>query len=431
MIETPRVERRERWSKEAEMGVLGSCLLSARALEEVIGLLDVDDFYRPAHRLIWLEMKEIHNIGLYNAGCKGDSGGVDFVLLCQNLKDAGNLEDAGGEDYLLEVAQFTPSPANATIYANIVAELATLRRIEQSAKALIASIEEGDGIEDLLAQAAKIPDARKYSPDDLIQWADIDVQTIETGITTGDETLDAVTGFGFPNSQLSIVSAYQKGGKTSAMVDFMVGAAKAGHRVIYATFADLNPPRLKRRALKNACGFGGVPSGMDGYIAYEQALEAQNSKGFGYENILVYDARKHGKSVETFCSKVAAVHRKQPISAVYCDYAQKITSRTVSRSERTQQLEFVSEQLDDLAQRTGIAVVAGSQVSMRAGVGFITQYSVSLEQDAGLVLRISKDEKDENIRVIDIPFNRFGKEATLYGDWDDRLVKITNIRTEK
>jgi replicative DNA helicase len=45
---------------EAEEGALGAAMLSAEALEVVLGRLREDDFYRPAHRAIYQAVARLH-----------------------------------------------------------------------------------------------------------------------------------------------------------------------------------------------------------------------------------------------------------------------------------------------------------------------------------------------------------------------------------
>jgi hypothetical protein len=95
-------------SLEHEMSVLGSMLLSDRAAEEMVILMDESDFYRPAHREIFKAMSQLIKTG---------KPASDIELLKQELKDRSSLQIVGGEEYLIEVATFVPSPANVNYYA--------------------------------------------------------------------------------------------------------------------------------------------------------------------------------------------------------------------------------------------------------------------------------------------------------------------------
>ena len=66
------------YSVEAEMSTLGAMLLSERAAEEIVTILNDDDFYRPAHRLVFRAMKALIS------GHKP----IDMVTLIEELKVA-------------------------------------------------------------------------------------------------------------------------------------------------------------------------------------------------------------------------------------------------------------------------------------------------------------------------------------------------------
>ena len=76
---------------EAETSVLGSILLTEQALDAV--LIDVGlkaaDFYRPRHQLIFASMIRLKE--------KAEPEAVDALTVCDDLKRAGELEEAGDE----------------------------------------------------------------------------------------------------------------------------------------------------------------------------------------------------------------------------------------------------------------------------------------------------------------------------------------------
>lgn len=107
-------------SPEAEMSLLGSMALDADQIppvSEIIGGRQA--FYLREHGEIYAAM-----IGVYK-----DTGTLDLTQLVQRLRDAEILDRLGGPEYLVEMANSTPSAVNASHYARIVADKHTLRRI--------------------------------------------------------------------------------------------------------------------------------------------------------------------------------------------------------------------------------------------------------------------------------------------------------------
>src|SRR5581483_11664780 len=101
---------------EAEESVLGAMMLSPGAIGAVSEILDAKDFYRESHAKIYRAA-----LALY---AKGEP--VDAITLTDELQERSELEDVGGRVRLHELAALVPATANASHYARIVRETATL-----------------------------------------------------------------------------------------------------------------------------------------------------------------------------------------------------------------------------------------------------------------------------------------------------------------
>src|SRR5690625_1977344 len=109
---------------EAESALLGSMILDWRVCGDVLQICKgSSEFYDPAHASIYQAL-----IDLYD---KNQS--IDMVQLKQRLDDLGQLDNVGGVDALIELAESVPSAASANHYAKIVHEKAILRKLIESA----------------------------------------------------------------------------------------------------------------------------------------------------------------------------------------------------------------------------------------------------------------------------------------------------------
>ena len=104
---------------EAEEAVLGAILTAGRLLVEVAGLLEEAHFYRPAHRAIWRAMLRLAE--------RGEP--TDPVTVLGELDGFGELADVGGAPFLHTLVAAVPTVANASHYAQLVAETARRRRV--------------------------------------------------------------------------------------------------------------------------------------------------------------------------------------------------------------------------------------------------------------------------------------------------------------
>ena len=79
-------------------------------LEEVIEHVNADSFYLPQHNAIFSSMMVMYS----------NSKAIDPVIIADALAKDGKYDEAGGRDYLLQLAQSVPSTANVVYYAKIV-----------------------------------------------------------------------------------------------------------------------------------------------------------------------------------------------------------------------------------------------------------------------------------------------------------------------
>ncbi len=108
-------------SIEAEQSVLGAVLLSDQTLYALtieVGLRP-EDFYRPAHGVIYEAM-----LTLYEQGEP-----VDRLTVVEKLKQEGKIESAGGPAAVEALAAAPPVVGNAGQYGKIVKETAQVRRL--------------------------------------------------------------------------------------------------------------------------------------------------------------------------------------------------------------------------------------------------------------------------------------------------------------
>lgn len=101
----------------AEQSVLGAALLAPALIADLT--LTPEDFYRPAHALLWRVLVELHA-----AGSPGDP-----VSVAAHLTSIGALARVGGAAYLHTLVAAVPTVASAPHYARLVAEQARRRAV--------------------------------------------------------------------------------------------------------------------------------------------------------------------------------------------------------------------------------------------------------------------------------------------------------------
>lgn len=102
-------------SLDSEKALLCSCIKYAELLDEPS--IQSDLFYVPAHRLIFEHLRELFEHG----------STLDFVPFKDFLARSGQLQEAGGPEYLDQIWDFVPSAANWKHYQSVLAQFRTRR----------------------------------------------------------------------------------------------------------------------------------------------------------------------------------------------------------------------------------------------------------------------------------------------------------------
>jgi replicative DNA helicase len=120
-------------SLEAEVAVLGACLLDPASLPAALDLLHPADFYQTAHAVVFAAMLELFQKGRP----------VEVVGLVDYLAAAGRLEQAGGAAAISMLPDGVATSANLEYHARLVREKSTLRRVINAATTIIQDAQAG------------------------------------------------------------------------------------------------------------------------------------------------------------------------------------------------------------------------------------------------------------------------------------------------
>ncbi len=113
---------------EAEKAVLGAVLLNDDNLALIIEYLGPEDFYLPAHQVIYTAITQISR----------RSERIDVISVQDELTKQATLEKAGGTVYLLELQEDIPAVGLVEQHAKIIKEKAILRELINSAAGIIS-----------------------------------------------------------------------------------------------------------------------------------------------------------------------------------------------------------------------------------------------------------------------------------------------------
>jgi replicative DNA helicase len=208
-------------SIEAEQSVLGGLMLDNRAWDQIADRIREEDFYRYDHRLIYRAMAKLteHNKPL------------DVLTVSESLIEINELENAGGEVYLFELANNTPSVANIIAYSDIVRERSVLRQLIATANDIAGNAFNPQGrtslelLDEAERQVFAISETggRVGGPVNVKEYLAKTMDRIDTlfqlddpitGVPTGYHDFDEMTS-GLQSSDLVIIAGRPSMGKTT------------------------------------------------------------------------------------------------------------------------------------------------------------------------------------------------------------------------
>lgn len=237
---------------EAEQSVLAACLLNHEVTEEAVMRIKPENFFRPAHRIIFEAIQ-----GLVNRRIP-----VDPISLADTLKAQGQLDAVGGRAYLAELADNTFSLTSWERHVDIVKRQAILRElVYASAQINALAYDAPDDVNEVVEEAEKmllnVTEKRVSSTfrkmDELVNEAYEQITILANqknhmvGVPTGFKDVDDLI-HGFRGGDLVILAARPGVGKTSFALNLATNAAKAGVAVTFFSL-EMGAEQLVQRIL--------------------------------------------------------------------------------------------------------------------------------------------------------------------------------------
>ncbi|MBT4856446.1 replicative DNA helicase, partial [bacterium] len=220
-------------NNDAERSVLGAILLNDSALSKISDILLPDDFYSPAHSIIFRRMLDIVQ----------DRKRIDVLTLQDELDKHKELDKVGGVVFLVSLQEEIPAVGLVAQHAKIIKEKAVLRQLIGAATGIIGDCYDQQDLEitTVLDQAENqiMQISNTQANQDFVQlniWLKktfkhlSDIKTHSKGITgvpTGFAKLDEFTS-GLQRSDLIILAARPSMGKTAIALNLAVQAAHQG-----------------------------------------------------------------------------------------------------------------------------------------------------------------------------------------------------------
>lgn len=390
-------------SIEAEQSVLGGLMLEGKAWDQVADKTREDDFYRHEHRLIFRAVARLVE----------QSKPVDVLTVSEALREMHELEQVGGEVYLFELANNTPSAANISAYADIVRERSVLRKLISAASGIAENAfnAQGRSITELLDIAERsvfaIADhggtgsGPRNIKDFLAKTMDrIDTMfhanTPITGMPTGYNDFDEMTS-GLQGSDLVIIAGRPSMGKTTFAMNIAEHVAIKSQAPVLIFSMEMPGEAIVMRLLSSLCRIDQLRI-RTGKLSDEDWPRISSTVSMLSEAKLYIDDTPALSPAEMRARARRLAKEHGQLGLIVVDYLQ-LMQVPGHNENRTAEISEISRSLKGLAKELNVPVVALSQLNRgleqradKRPVMSDLRESGAIEQDADLIVFIYRDE---------------------------------------
>lgn len=398
---------------EAEKSVLAACMLNTEAVEELILKLKPEQFYRPAHRIIF---EAVCDLSVRRIP-------VDQISLADNLNATGQLEAVGGKAYLIDLADNTFALTNWQNHADIVKRTAILRELIYAAASINAlAYDAPDNLDEVVEDAEKtlfnVTEKRVSSTfarmDNLLIDAFDELTRLSeqkdhmAGVPTGFKDADNLF-HGFRGGDLVILAARPGVGKTSFALNMAVNAAKSGAAVAFFSL-EMSAGQLVQRILcaEARVSLSKIRAGQISEGDWGAIADATNS----LSKLELFIDDSPGLSIlEARAKARRELRRTEGKGLIIVDYLQLMQPPQTRRDgNRAVEVGEISRGLKVLAKEMDMPVIALSQLSRavemrgkkRPMLSDLRE-SGSIEQDADIVMFIDRSMDEVEAESEDRP----------------------------
>jgi replicative DNA helicase len=399
------LSRRSLFSADSEVSVLGALLLDANAFAEVIETgLTSRSFYDLRHSAIFSVI-----CTMYEANMP-----VDVVTTSQHLEASGSLTQVGGIAYLGELADSTPSTANARAYAKILRMLEFERMWYQSAQDISALLT-GTDCEDHADRMGRIQmilegverTERESSIIELRPALKNYLQVIDEralnpgihGLLTGFEFVDHRLA-GMKGGDFGVIGGRPSMGKTAYSMNIVKHVALKQKLNAMVFSLEMSTDQLIQRmvAAEGRVKLGLLKSGK--VMEHEESMTrfgaavTNLSKSGGQ----IYFDDTAGLNITDLMARAKRHHRKHGLSMILIDHIGLVESSMKTDNE-TLKIGQVSRSLKKLAKQLNCVVIGLAQLnrevekrSNKRPMISDLRSSGAIEQDADWIQVLYRDE---------------------------------------
>ena len=424
-------------SVEAEQNIIGGLLIEPSAMSKCRDLT-ADKFYQAQHKIIFGAMKAM----------VAEHLPIDVVTVNDRLESIGEADNTGGLNYLVTLAQNTPSAANIRRYVEIVENRYTERELLKLAAEVekIALSRGGESVAEKCAavsaavsainQTAKREETNMSYSEAAADMLNYMTEMNERGgaligIPTGLEELDRKTG-GMQDGNLIVIAARPSMGKTVLAENIARNAAKLGKIVHFQSYEMMQREIVMRgAAAEMGIDFGSMKQCEMTRLDYDNlgAFTAKLSNWHFSIDTAVLD-------VDQIALTAADKKINGGLDLLVVDHLHLVKKN--DRNNEVQELGRISTRLKQLAMELKIPVILVAQLNRavaKQGDKRPTMADIrgsgTVEQDANIIIMPHREvyydnQANPNEAELIIAKNRDGEMGTVVCGFEGNHARFVN-----
>lgn len=439
MSDSDRRDRQIPYSEDAEQAVLSAVLMDGDALTVVAEVLDDVAFYSERHRRVYRAMIALGEKAIV----------IDPLTLAEQLSSRGELDIAGGKDFIGYLVDAVPTSANVRYHAEIVRDKAIKRHLITNCTQIIQDVyADGDARELLDVAESKIYSvAQTQRKDGFVRIKELLWPTMErieqrqrggkgiTGVPSGFSDLDDMTS-GFQPGDLIIVAARPSMGKTAFVLNAALHAAIEEQAFVAVFSLEMSKDALGERALASEARVDSqrIRKGM---LRDDEFPMLARAAGI-LSGAQVWIDDTPGISLLEMRAKARRLKSETDgkLGLICVDYLQLMVGSGQDEN-RQQEVSAISRGLKALAKELNVPVIALSQLSRQPEQRVDKRPQLSdlresgaIEQDADLILFLYRQEMYDG--VVDKDGNSIeGKAELIIGKQRNGPTGFVNLHFYK
>lgn len=402
------IGRQQPQALDFEEAVLGACLIEKEALGLISDTLRPESFYDTKHQIIYRTIRQL----------AADNKPIDILTVTNQLRENGELDDAGGVYYIAELSQKVLSSAHIEYHAQVVAQKSLARQLITYASGVLRdAFDEGQDVQELMnhAEGQLFELSKTNMKKDFTQIDPVIFEAYKvlekaassggglSGIPSGFDRLDEITN-GWQPSDLIIIAARPAMGKTAFVLSMAKNITVDYQRPVAMFSLEMSNLQLVNRLIVNVCEISGDKIRSGRLAPYEWTQLNQRINKLHGAPLYVDDTPS--LSVFELRTKARRLVREHGVELIIIDYLQLMNASGMSYNSRQEEVSTISRSLKQLAKELNIPIIALSQLnrgvetrtadpdnpdSKRPQLSDLRE-SGAIEQDADMVCMIHRPE---------------------------------------